>query len=299
MFWLDGPNEIIPEERICMKEDENRYFVPGTIHGGDYLIQAYYWCNDNRPQGDRIGLKYLYPTDILEWELQSRDATGVFQEDVFEELINEKAEEYIVENDGSGDFASLVKHWENSHAWSYEEALHWAKEFLLHSLSYPARKLVAKAGYGLDKLIKDDCEEVRCEVARQKYGLDMLVKDRSSLVRIVVAETGYGLDKLIKDRHFRVRRTVAEMGYGLEELVNDPDYRVRSAALYELKKREPKRVVTKTVCVRCVGYYTDTITMPADLNTEQEFAYVKREMGDLRNKLDFEIDNYEIIEKEK
>lgn len=188
MFWIDGPKEVIPEDKITMKEDENRYFVPGTIHGGDHLIQVYYWSNGSSPQGDRIGVKYLYPTDILVWEKEATEAKGVFDKDIFEELVNQEAKEYVVENDGSGDFATLVEQWGNSHVWNYEEVIHWAKEYLLHFNSYYARKMVAETGYGLDVLAKDPAPEVRRIVASQGYGLEELVNDPDRFVREIALE---------------------------------------------------------------------------------------------------------------
>lgn len=297
MFWIDGPKEVIPEEKITMKEDENRYFVPGTIHGGDYLIQVYYCSNGSSPQGDRIGVKYLCPTDILDWEKRAKEPDGVFNKDIFEELLNEEAEEYVVENDGSGDFATLVEQWGNSHVWNYEEVIRWAKEYLLHSDAYYARQMVAETGYGLDTLINDKNETIRYIVACQKYGMDRLINDPSYIVRCGVARAGYGLDVLAKDPCSVVRRIVASQGYGLEELVNDPDRFVREIALEELKNRNPERVTTKKVRVRFVAEHTDTVTIPAGLTAEQEVEYAKRELAKIDcKKLKIEIDNLEIIE---
>lgn len=296
MFWIDGPKEVIPEEKITMKEGEDRYFVPGTIHGGDYLIQVYYWSNDSSPKGDRIGVKYLYPTDILVWEKEATEAKGVFDKDIFEELVNQEAKEYVVENDGSSDFATLVKQWGNSYVWNYEEVIHWAKEYLLHSDSYYARQMVAETGYGLDVLINDKNETIRYIVACQKYGLDRLINDPSYIVRCGVARAGYGLDMLAKDPTPEVRRIVATQGYGLEELVNDPDRFVREIALEELKNRNPERVITKKVRIRYVAEHTDTVTIPAGLSAEQEVEYAKRELANIdRKKLKFEIENLEIV----
>lgn len=45
------------------------------------------------------------------------------------------------------------------------------------------RKAVAKQGYGLNKLVKDNNRDVREEVAKQFYGLNELIYDDSDSVR--------------------------------------------------------------------------------------------------------------------
>lgn len=51
----------------------------------------------------------------------------------------------------------------------------------------------------LEALIKDDDEEVRCEVARLGYGLDRLIKDDSYEVRMEVAKQCKGWEYECKD----------------------------------------------------------------------------------------------------
>lgn len=128
IFWIGGPEGIIvPTEDIKFNPDEDRYFMPGAIHGSeDYIIQAYYWSNGEGPECDRIGVKYLYANSILEWARESVNEHGFLDEDVFAELINDNAEEFVVENDGTGDFVSLNEAWSNSFALSYQDIVSWA-----------------------------------------------------------------------------------------------------------------------------------------------------------------------------
>ena len=66
--------------------------------------------------------------------------------------------------------------------------------------------IIAQQGYGLDKLINDESNEIRQEVARHKVGLDILINDEDKNVRCEVARQGYGLDILINDDNDIVSR---------------------------------------------------------------------------------------------
>ena len=101
---------------------------------------------------------------------------------------------------------------------------------LINDECWEVRRKVAEKGYGLDKLVNDESWEVRKAVARQGYGLDKLMNDTDESVRTTVAKQGYGLDKLVNDKNKYVRATVAEQGYGLDRLINDSDEYVSEAA---------------------------------------------------------------------
>lgn len=125
-------------------------------------------------------------------------------------------------------------------------------ETALLTSNFDDRLNVAIAGYGLDRLINDPHEAIRCIVAQQKYhlnqlttdssetvratvaeqrhNLDILVSDPSPLVRSAVARQDYRLDVLINDPHWTVRGTVASRGHGLDVLINDQDLIVRNIA---------------------------------------------------------------------
>lgn len=127
IFWIGGPEGVIvPEDEINATE-EDRYFMPGIIHGSeDYIIQVYYWSNGEGPEGDRIGAKYLWADSVLEWAKEAENEDGSLNHAVFEELINEHAEEFVLENDGTGDFVTLNTVWNEALALNYSDVISWA-----------------------------------------------------------------------------------------------------------------------------------------------------------------------------
>ncbi len=62
IFWIGGPEGVIvPMDQINATE-EDRYFLPGVIHGGeDYLIQVYEWNNDGTPEGGKVYPEIIIP----------------------------------------------------------------------------------------------------------------------------------------------------------------------------------------------------------------------------------------------
>lgn len=128
VFWVGGPEGIIvPTDEINTTE-EDRYFLPGIIHGGEnYIIQVWGWNSGSGEKDECIGVKYLFATDILNWAKEAaRD--GSLDEELFGELINEKAEEFTVGNDGTGDFVTINEVWDQSLTLSYNEVITWARK---------------------------------------------------------------------------------------------------------------------------------------------------------------------------
>lgn len=110
----------------------------------------------------------------------------------------------------------------------------------------------AKDGLGLNVLMLDAIEDVRCTVATMHYGLSQLVFDKASMVRAAVASTGYGLDKLISDPTWAVRRTaeaaLAAQGIDLDEwIATNPD----KCALPRNREQNARRSLayTEPICV--------------------------------------------------
>lgn len=134
IFWIGGPEGIIlPTEQVRTTSD-NVYFVPGIIHGSeDYLIEAWGYNNEGTPEGERIGINYLPSIHILAWA-DIASESGAFDPDVFEELINEHAENFVVDNDGTGDFVSLNEVWGQAKQWSYADVIAWAKNAVAASV---------------------------------------------------------------------------------------------------------------------------------------------------------------------
>lgn len=129
IFWLGGPQGVIVPIKDIKATEEDRYFMPGIIHGGEsYIIQVYGWSTGPRPEDERIAARYLFIDDILAWAKESSDSAGILDHDVFEELINEKSEEFVVENDGSGEFVTLNNTWHQAIVLSYEEIVSWAQK---------------------------------------------------------------------------------------------------------------------------------------------------------------------------
>lgn len=135
-FWIGGPEGVIVPANEIKATEEDRYFMPGIIHGSeDYIIQAYYWSQGEGPECDRIGVKYLWASSVAEWAKKAANEDGSFNKDIFEELINERAEEFVLENDGTGDFYSMNEVWDQSQAMSYSEVISWANEHLAKEIS--------------------------------------------------------------------------------------------------------------------------------------------------------------------
>lgn len=131
IFSIGGPSGIIVAESDLKMTEDDRYFMPGIIHGGeDYIIQAYYWSNNEGPAGDRIGARYLSATEILDWAKEASAASGALDKSKFTNLINERSEEFIILNDGTGDFVTLNEWWAQALPLSHEEVISWAQRQL-------------------------------------------------------------------------------------------------------------------------------------------------------------------------
>ncbi len=129
VFWLGGPEGVIVPSEELKTTEEDRYFMPGVIHGSeDYIIQVYYWSNGEGPENDRIGAKYLWAASVLDWAKEATNEDGSLNKEIFEELINENAEEFVIDNDGTGDFVTLNEEWDKALALDYQEVISWAQK---------------------------------------------------------------------------------------------------------------------------------------------------------------------------
>lgn len=129
IFDLNGPKKIVANEEIQITE-ENRYFFPGIIHGGEkYVIQAYGWDVGDRPEDKRVEVKYLYAEDIVELAKRYTWKEGYLNEERFKEgfkVLEEEAESFLVENDGKGGYYTLNQMWEKAEPEDYEKLTKWA-----------------------------------------------------------------------------------------------------------------------------------------------------------------------------
>ncbi len=62
------------------------------------------------------------------------------------------------------------------------------KELMLQSKAWPDRWAMARIGYRLDILVKDEDANVRAAVAHQGYELEALVNDEDDMVRTIALE---------------------------------------------------------------------------------------------------------------
>ena len=122
IFWLGGEERILTDDEIVMEPDKEIFFLPGIIHGCEYIIGALYYGVDDV---DKIEIDYLYPYSILECAENAKTENGLDEDDFFA-LLWERAERFIVENDGTGDFVTLNEVWEQGIDMSAQDIIDWA-----------------------------------------------------------------------------------------------------------------------------------------------------------------------------
>ena len=120
MLWLGGPKKVVPSQDMCSEMYEDRIFLPGVIHGGDYLVWVY--LNDACEDGDEFIVAYLTKELILEAHKEDPE-----DDELFYEYLLEGAETFSCRNDGSGDFAAIVEAWPETVEMSNEDLVDWAK----------------------------------------------------------------------------------------------------------------------------------------------------------------------------
>lgn len=124
IFWLGGKEEIFPSEELEPMRGRIRYFRPGIIHGcEEHLIRVS--LNEDRGEGypEEFEVEYLWRDDIL--AAANEDPTLT---DKFWDYLQEHAENFGAENDGTGDFYSLCEEWPKSVAMTAQELVRWAKK---------------------------------------------------------------------------------------------------------------------------------------------------------------------------
>ena len=158
MFWIGGPERIVPKEELKEEMEQDAIFLPGIIHGGDdYLIDVF--LNENESFD-----VYYFTKDLI---LEAYDHDPSCEDDFWQYLIC-NCECFGCDNDGSGDFASLVEEWPNTVIMSNSELVAWAKGVSQYNLFdngdilvfYPSDKLFVRASVGTgDNLLKEDRDE--------------------------------------------------------------------------------------------------------------------------------------------
>lgn len=130
-FYLGNPNpRIVSPEDLLPEMYEDRYFLPGVIHGGeDYLIRAY--LNDSHAESgvysdeeftDHAQFEVDYITKDLIMEAKEIDPD--LGDEFYQHLFG--AECFGCANDGKSDFSALIDAWPKAMYLSHSELVDWA-----------------------------------------------------------------------------------------------------------------------------------------------------------------------------
>ena len=90
----EAPGKSVPESEYNFKMDEERFFFPGELHSGNYILDVYAYSLD---ETDKMEVKYLTPEIIISAYTTALDRSGNFQKDVFNDSLSE-AETFICSN---------------------------------------------------------------------------------------------------------------------------------------------------------------------------------------------------------
>lgn len=126
IFYLGGKNEKVPPEAIMPEMFEDRYFLPGVIHGGeDYLIRVY--MNDAHLEDETSADNHQFEVDYITKDLitEARTIDPSLDWEFYQHLSS--AESFGCCNDESGDFVSLIEAWPQSIYMTHSELVKWAE----------------------------------------------------------------------------------------------------------------------------------------------------------------------------
>lgn len=124
-FCIGGDPHIVPESSIRKEMFEDRYFLPGVIHGGeDYLINIYLNDAKSGAPDDPESFEVNYFSKDLIFKAKNEDPS--LGDDFYQILLTE-CESFGCSNDGTGDFASLIEEWPNSISMSNSDLVAWAE----------------------------------------------------------------------------------------------------------------------------------------------------------------------------
>ena len=126
IFYLGGRNEKVPPEAILPEMFEDRYFLPGVIHGGeDYLIRVY--LNDAHCEDETSADNHQFEVDYITKDLitEARTIDPSLDWEFYQHLTS--AENFCCCNDESGDFVSIIEAWPKSIYMTRSELVKWAE----------------------------------------------------------------------------------------------------------------------------------------------------------------------------
>lgn len=123
IFWLNSGNTPVSGDSLFPEMHEDRYFLPGIIHGGtDYLIRVYLVDNGCLPE--QFDVSFISRDLILSAKGHDPSLGESFGCQLDECCIN-----YGCYNEGDqcGDFRTLVANWPKSVEMSPEDLVGWAE----------------------------------------------------------------------------------------------------------------------------------------------------------------------------
>lgn len=122
IFWLGGSKRIVPAKEILPAMYQDRYFLPGVIHGGeDYVINVY--LNDAKETGEPEQFEVNYFTKDLIMKAHEEDPT---HGEAFLETLLTECESFACDNDGDESFAGIIEAWPESISMSNSDLVSWA-----------------------------------------------------------------------------------------------------------------------------------------------------------------------------
>lgn len=114
---------VIKEEELLPEMFEDRFFLPGIIHGNEDMLYGVY-LNDAKEgtaeDPDTFELVMITRETILE---AAKAPKGEFRQLIFAE-----SESFGCCNDGSSEFSTIVDEWVKSSAMIDEQLICWAKK---------------------------------------------------------------------------------------------------------------------------------------------------------------------------
>lgn len=128
IFWLDSTPIKVNPQILNEEMFEDRYFLPGKIHGGeDYLIRVYlndaHYEAEDGSDFDQFEVEYIPASLIIE-----ADELDPLHGDAFRDHIAIHLESFGCPNDGeSGEFAAIVEAWPDAIPMTEQDLVDWAK----------------------------------------------------------------------------------------------------------------------------------------------------------------------------
>ena len=126
IFSIGGRPEKVPQDAILEDMMQDRYFLPGTIHGGeDYLVRVY--LNDAHSEDSESSDHDQFEIDYITRDLitQAQEEDHSLGDEFYQILF--RAENFCCPNDGESDFASIIEAWPESVYMTHSELVKWAE----------------------------------------------------------------------------------------------------------------------------------------------------------------------------